>query len=113
MDSKYSYADNEESEDSGLFTAMLIAAAVGAAIAILLAPKSGKETREQIKDLAGKQTDNLKDQVERTKAKAQEAVSTAKDKYSQVTEQAKNKLESFTSKEQTNEPGTDNFPSGY
>ena len=34
---------------------MLITAAFSAGIAMLYAPKSGLETREQIKDLAGKQ----------------------------------------------------------
>jgi len=113
MKTKNSDLIKEESELTGLFLgAVLITAAISAGIAILYAPKSGKETREQIKDLAGKQKDNLTDQINRGKEKATQAVDTVKNKYSQVAEQAKSKLETFTQKEGTTEP-TDLSENGF
>ena len=48
------------SNDSKLLAGLIIGAAAGVAIGILIAPNSGKETRDNIK----KKTDNLKDELE-------------------------------------------------
>lgn len=113
MKTKRSELIEEESDLNGLFLGVvLITAAISAGIAILYAPKSGKEVREQIKDLAGKQKDNLTDQINRGKEKATEVVDTVKNKYSEVADQAKSKLESLTHKQEATQP-TDLSQNGY
>ena len=51
-----------------------IGTAVGVAAGILLAPKSGKETRQDIADASKKAYENVKDTVSATKEKIEEAV---------------------------------------
>jgi gas vesicle protein len=56
---------------------VVVGAAIGAALGILYAPKSGKETRAQIKDKAS-------EVIEKTKDKASEIIEKAKDKASDI-----------------------------
>ena len=44
--------------------------ATGLAVSYLTAPRSGKETRQQLTDMAGKQTDGLKEQWNKTVSSA-------------------------------------------
>lgn len=53
-------------------------AAVGAAVALLLAPKSGKEMREELKDLAQDATKRAHDYCEQVKKDLEEAASAVK-----------------------------------
>ena len=50
-----------ESEKGGSFGSFLLGAALGAGIALLLAPQSGEETRRDIKRKAAEMTDAAKD----------------------------------------------------
>lgn len=69
----------------GIF-GFLAGAAVGAALGVLFAPRSGKETRERIRAKAGEAKDELDDLIERAqgewskaKGRASEAASMTKD----------------------------------
>jgi gas vesicle protein len=56
----------------------LSGAAIGAGMALLFAPQSGKETRKQIKDVAGKAVDEVKDTSEKMAQGARNAVKQVK-----------------------------------
>jgi len=60
---------NKDSNNSGLFVAFLSGALVGAAAALLLAPKSGKETRKILADYGVGLKDKLPEEL-RKKADA-------------------------------------------
>ena len=81
MKNYYSEAAHDyiENDKSDLIIGLLLGTAIGACAAILFAPKSGKETRKQITDIAKGQKDLLKD---------------AKDKAGNLADEAKDKLES-------------------
>ena len=74
-----------------------IGSAVGIAAGILIAPKSGSETRKIIADRAGKTAKNLKDNVAATKARLF-APSTEKKSRSQKTGENRDKTEKETLK---------------
>ena len=52
--------------------AFLVGGLVGAGIALLTAPQSGRETREKIKDLAGEAKDKIRSVADDAKAKMQD-----------------------------------------
>ena len=64
---------NEDSND-GFALGLLVGATIGALTALLFAPKSGAETRAQLKDLADQQKDKLREKWEDTKINAAIAV---------------------------------------
>ena len=57
----------DRSDGSGVLMAFLLGGVVGAGLALLFAPQSGKRTREDIKELTEKTTDNIRDISERAK----------------------------------------------
>lgn len=59
---------------SSVFFAFLGGAIVGGALGILFAPKSGKETRDQIKYFVDDEVDQVKDFVDKNVTKAKRAV---------------------------------------
>jgi gas vesicle protein len=63
---------------SKMFFSFLTGAAVGAGLALLFAPQSGKETRKQIKDFSEKLGSEVKDGVERISEKAKSFIDDAK-----------------------------------
>ncbi len=66
---------NEKGFSAGsLILAFLIGGIAGAAAALLLAPQSGKETREKISDLAEDVSDKAKELRDRVKSGVKEAV---------------------------------------
>lgn len=54
---------------------------IGAGIALLLAPRTGKETREKIKGLAGEVKEKVEEVVEEIKEKVGETIEKGKDLY--------------------------------
>lgn len=60
--------------------AFLGGAVVGGVIALLFAPQSGRDTREQIRDFVEDETDQVKDFVGRNYEKAKSAVNRGIDK---------------------------------
>ncbi|TDE15580.1 YtxH domain-containing protein [Dyadobacter psychrotolerans] len=98
MKSKYEDYEREESDGAGFVTGLFLGAVIGAVAALLYAPKSGEETRQEIKDLADQQKDNLKNQWDRTKEKAADVVNTAKEKLDSVAQKASNSVDVYADK---------------
>ena len=57
----------KETKERSILVPLLVGAAVGAGIALLLAPKSGKELRKDIKDMASKTRDKVTATIEEGK----------------------------------------------
>ncbi len=66
---------------SKMFFSFLTGAAIGAGLALMFAPQSGKETRKQIKDFSEKLGSEVKDGVERVSEKARTFIDDAKDTF--------------------------------
>jgi gas vesicle protein len=98
MSSKYEYEESEDSNGGGFISGLFIGAVLGALAAILYAPKSGNETRQQLKGMADQQKENLKNQWEQTKTKASETADAFKGKLSEVAEQAKGAVDVYADK---------------
>jgi len=75
---------HEESEYSAgpLIFSFFLGGLIGAGVALLLAPKSGRETREKIKEFAGE-----------ARGKAEEVIEQVKGKVTTVVEKGKEVLE--------------------
>ena len=58
----------------GWFLSFIVGGVVGAAVALLLAPKSGKETREQIKGMAQDAKEKAEDYYDQVKTKVTDVV---------------------------------------
>ncbi|MBE9463605.1 YtxH domain-containing protein [Dyadobacter subterraneus] len=98
MKSKHQDYEREDSDSAGFATGLFIGAAIGALAALLYAPKSGEETRQQLKDLADEQKDNLKNQWDRTKEAAAEVVNTAKEKVDSIAQRASTSVDEYADK---------------
>ena len=70
-----------DNNGSKMFFSFLTGAAVGAGLALLFAPQSGKETRRQIKDFSEKLGSDVKDNVEKISEKAMDFIEGAKDTF--------------------------------
>jgi gas vesicle protein len=66
---------------SKMFFSFLSGAAIGAGLALLFAPQSGKETRRQIKDFSEKLGNEVKDNVEKISEKAMDFIEDTKDTF--------------------------------
>ena len=71
-----------ENTGSKMFFSFLTGAMVGAGLALLFAPQSGKETRKQIKDFSDKLGGEVKDGVEKISEKAKGLIEEAKETFS-------------------------------
>jgi gas vesicle protein len=69
---------------SHLLLAFLGGAVVGGVAALLLAPKSGKETREDIKNFVDDEMGQVKDFVGRNVAKAKSAVEKEREEAAEI-----------------------------
>ena len=70
-----------ENTGSKMFFSFLTGAAIGAGLALLFAPQTGKETRRQIKDFSEKLGSEVKDGVEVVSEKTKAFVDGAKDTF--------------------------------
>lgn len=75
-----------------------LAAATGYVVGILTAPKSGKETRQDIKDAAVKTKDEAQKQIKKLHAELDELASKAKYKASEMSDRTRAELESLVSR---------------
>ncbi len=67
---------------SKMFFSFLTGAAIGAGLALMFAPQSGKETRKQIKDFSEKFGGEVKEEVEKIGEKAKGFIEGAKETFS-------------------------------
>lgn len=63
---------------TNLFLSFLIGGVAGAGLALLLAPKSGLETRQRLKDFADEAGEKTKEYVEEAKEKIKSSVESVK-----------------------------------
>ena len=64
-----------------MFFSFLSGAVIGAGLAFLFAPQSGKETRRQIKDFSEKLGNDVKQNVEKISEKAMDFIEGTKDTF--------------------------------
>lgn len=67
--------------DGSVFLSFLLGGLVGAGVALLLAPASGRETRQRIRDLADDVKDRAEDYSDQIKSRAISTVEKGKDFY--------------------------------
>lgn len=84
----------------GLVIGLLTGGALGAAIALLFAPKSGKELRADIKEKAGNALDEAERYYDVAKEKAISTINEGKKKSEQIIHDAKTKSEVILSEAQ-------------
>ncbi len=84
---KYEESDYQSSSASWLLS-FVLGGLVGAAVALLWAPKSGRQTREQIKDMA----QDAKGKAEDYYGQMRDKVSTAMQKGSEMFQQKKSEM---------------------
>lgn len=70
---------DERGSSAGVFLAFLSGAALGAVAALLLAPQSGRESREQLRGYARRAEDNLRDLAGRASESFEEVVDQGKE----------------------------------
>ena len=87
--------ESEDSNGGGFVTGLFVGAVVGAVAALLFAPESGETTRQQLKDLAEQQKDNLKNQWDHAKEKV---VSTAREGVDSLAQKASSSVDMFADK---------------
>lgn len=80
------------------FTGVLVGAALGAVAGILLAPKSGKETREMLGEMASDMAKKTDETVQDIKRKADTLITDAQEK----SEEIMNKLQDMLNKDKNN-----------
>jgi len=90
--------EEQESDGAGFVTGLLLGAAIGAIGAILYAPKSGEETRQDIKDLADQKKDSLKNQWNETKEKAVGFVDDVREKVDYAANRVSNSVDAYADK---------------
>ena len=84
-----------EEKGKGLLIGFLSGAIVGGILALLYAPKSGKELRQDIKTRSGELGDDLQDYLQDVQAKAKDVITESKEKSATLISDAKQKAESL------------------
>jgi gas vesicle protein len=79
----------------GLVIGLLAGGAVGAIVALLYAPKSGRELRADLKEKAGDFVDNAEDALQQAKERAGDIVSEAKRRSDTLLNEAKKKADTL------------------
>jgi gas vesicle protein len=86
-----------QEKNKGLAAGAALGAAIGVVVGVLFAPKSGKETRQDIKDTSAKALAKLEEQAKKLQAELSDLIDKAdaqfKDKTQVVTEKAKHLVE--------------------
>ena len=90
----------KKSNKSGIFAAGIIGAMIGAVAGLLYAPKSGKETRKDLGNWMNDMTDEIQEQMKKTKNRTQEryneVVDSLSDKYRKMQFIKDTELDDFT-----------------
>mgnify|MGYP000913143242 CR=1 FL=1 len=85
-----SHHDNDVVSTGTVLVSFLAGAALGAGLALLYAPKSGRETRDQISDL----TDDAVDRIKEYAKEAQDKIKTALEEGKETLKEKKSILSS-------------------
>lgn len=89
-------ADNEENGmKSGFLIGFLAGGVIGAVVALLYAPKPGKELRADIKNRAGDVMDNAEEYVSAARNKAVDIINEGKKKSETLIAEAKRRAETL------------------
>ncbi len=80
-------------KESSIMVPFLVGGLVGAGIALLLAPKSGKELRKDIKDVASKTRNTIADAAIRTRDTIASTVERGKELYNDGTAAVKSAID--------------------
>lgn len=91
--------------------AFMAGALIGAGVALLLAPQSGAETRNMLRDYAGRTKDELWERGKEAKATFDSAVERGKEAFETVRERGKEAYE--TGRETLRESGKETLKSGH
>lgn len=100
---KYEESDYGTGSGSWLFT-FILGGLIGAAVALLAAPKSGRQTREQLKDIA----EDAKEKAESYYEQARSKVSDAMQKGTDVFHQKKSEMKSASEESKGTQNNTKN-----
>lgn len=95
MDTNEQDYENHGTEGSGFVTGLFIGAILGAAAALLYAPASGETTRQQLKDMADQNKENLKNQWRNTQEKTAAVVDTIHGKMDSAAERASQAVDKY------------------
>lgn len=79
----------------GLIVGFIAGSIVGAAIALLYAPKTGRELRADLKEKAGDFVDDAQEYIARAKSKAVDIVNEGKQKAATLVDDARRKADSI------------------
>lgn len=88
-------ADDNNGMGKGLLIGFLTGSVVGAIIALLYAPKSGREFRADIKQKTGELKDQAEEYVKTARMKAVDIINEGKHRSDQLVSEAKKKAESI------------------
>ena len=69
----------EKCQGTSVFLALLVGAAVGGGIALLTAPRSGRETREKLRGLAGETRERIRKIAEEAEERIAEVLNEGKE----------------------------------
>jgi len=95
MKSRHEDYEVEDSNGAGFATGLFVGAVLGAVTALLFAPKSGEQTRQELKDMADQQKDNIKNQWEAAKDKV---VNTVREGVDSMAQKASSSVDNFADK---------------
>ena len=82
-----------------LFSGFLIGGLIGAAVALLAAPKSGAETREMLREKSTELKDQVVDTAGHTRDRAQKVLENARGKVSDVAQAARDRASEMMHRE--------------
>jgi gas vesicle protein len=83
----------EKCQGTNVLVALLVGAAVGGGIALLTAPRSGRETRERLRGLAGETRDRIRQIAEEAEEKIADVLNEGKETIAQKRDMVKAAVE--------------------
>ncbi|NDJ33185.1 MAG: YtxH domain-containing protein [Chloroflexi bacterium] len=86
-------ADNSSNDFGAFLTGFVVGGLIGAAVALLTAPQSGEETREQIVTRGIELRDRAEDEVQRFRARAEETLTDIRQQAEDLQAQAAAQIE--------------------
>jgi len=88
-------AQENDGMAKGLILGFITGSIVGAAVALLYAPKAGKELRADLKEKAGDFVDDAQEYIARARSKAVDIVNEGKQKAASLVDEARRKADSI------------------